>query len=78
MFDHGGEGFCLFVGNPGIILIQILQDKVGDILYLVFPLLSSTYIINLPWFEIIHYISKGAAGIFDYIKDTLVTQVNSI
>jgi hypothetical protein len=78
VLHFGGKRFCLLVSNFGIILAQILQYKVGDVFYLVFPFFFAADVINLSRFEIINYISKGAAGIFDIVEDAAVPQVDGI
>src|SRR4030043_192063 len=78
MFDFGGKRFRLFVSDFGIILAQILQYKIGDVFYLVFPFFFATDVVNLSRFEIINYVSKGAAGILDIVEDAAGTQGESI
>ena len=78
VLDLGGKRFGLLVNDFGIVLAQILEYKVGDILNVVFPFLSAANIVNLARFEVINYVSKGAAGVFNVIKDAAVPQIDSI
>ena len=78
MLDLGGEGLCLFIDNPGVILAQTLQDEVRDIFNIMLPFFFATNIIDLSRLEIIHDVGKGAAVIFNVVKNTLVSQINSV
>ena len=78
VFDPGGEGLCLLIGDLGVILAQIFQDKVGDVFDIMLPFFFGANVIDLSRLEILTYICKGAAGIFNIVKDALVSQVNGV
>ena len=78
MFNPGSEWLRIFIGDLRIIFAQVFQDEVGDIFYLVFPLFLTTNIIDFSRLEIINYIGKGAAGIFNVIEDAPVTEINGV
>ena len=43
-----------------------------------FPFLFAADIVNFSRLEVVHDISKGAAGVFNVVKDALVTEVNGV
>ena len=73
MLDPGRKGLCLFVDNLGVILPQTFQDKVRDIFNIMLPFLFATNVVDFSWLEIITNIGEGAAGIFNVVKDALVS-----
>ena len=78
MLDLRGEGLRLLIGDPGVVLTQVLQDNIGDMFYLTLLLLPAADVVHLAGDKIIRDIGQGATGILHVVKDTLVPHVNGV